>query len=146
MSSYDKRSADRTARKRCGRCGDISWVRPRVIKCKRLETNAMGRSGFICNGELTRAPLSVVRAAVAAIRRAQAGLPAGAAQMAAARKAKSLRTAIKRARKAISRAQGRVRRMEARAEALELRAKMTDEQIREEAAAKAVRRATKMAG
>jgi hypothetical protein len=52
-SGYDIRTEKRTVRKRCAKCGLKSWVRPRERKCKRMERNALGESGYWCYGALT---------------------------------------------------------------------------------------------
>ena len=47
-----------TVTKRCAKCGRTSNVKPRERRCKWLETNAMGKSGYWCYGHLTKiAPL-----------------------------------------------------------------------------------------
>jgi hypothetical protein len=40
--------------KRCEKCGRTQKVRPRETKCKQMERNALGRTGYWCYGELTR--------------------------------------------------------------------------------------------
>lgn len=50
MIDYDKRSAVRTAKKRCSKCGQTSWVKPTERKCKRQK---MGRISYWCYGDLT---------------------------------------------------------------------------------------------
>ena len=54
LGGYDKRSSLRTARKRCEKCGKFGWFKPRETRCKRLERNLFGKSGYWCYGALTR--------------------------------------------------------------------------------------------
>ena len=51
---YDVRSVVRTTRKRCAKCGKAGWFKPRETRCKRLERNAFGRTGYWCYGRLER--------------------------------------------------------------------------------------------
>lgn len=53
-SGYDKKTPERSVLKICARCGQWSWVRPRARKCKRMERNALGKSGYWCYGALVK--------------------------------------------------------------------------------------------
>lgn len=143
MSGYDTKSASRTTKKRCGKCGKVGWFRPRERRCKRTALRGFGKFAglYYCLGELMTVdpPTGVgrtVRAAVRAARRATERRP----QAVAARQLRATRTAITRTRTAIRKATGRLRRLEAKAERLAARAVMTDEEVAAEAIQRAMRR------
>ncbi len=49
-----ERSAVRTTRKKCARCGRTGWYRPRERRCKQMERTAMGKTGYWCYGALAK--------------------------------------------------------------------------------------------